>query len=547
MRRKYLLFLWVFSILAVGLRGDAQAQFDRPEHGGEFLEEMGDKPKSEPVTKAPYFTEGDLYFVDKEGQRSGLNLSLRECALKLKEGAKMEEVESAIRTDGRVYSLEKLEHLGMFLIVLEYRFRKEGEMLKLINDFNKLLDEQALVLPIFVIGKKKEVLSNEFSVKFKSFVSKNDINSMNIKNKVGFVDEQADPETGDTYRLKQESMLERNVLQMIHLYHEDPLVKYAEPIFISIKKPIAVIAQMEATTTEVGDTARYLLHVFHDEDINVDWSFLTKDSINLTPQNILAGLFKIVGEEPREALEVDGQILESRAYNIVLYNVGEFEIPAVGVYYTKVGMEERVLEEKSNPVTVKVASLVPAGMKDINGVVNDISYAELVKGYSLPRPQLAIGLSLVAASVVLFLIHRSRRSSAGAAESEAGPSQVEEALDRLNRLIGVAGGGSLLANPEELERFYDDVNHAYRRALRAACGFEAEAGSVTRVLNEMERLGIDGGLRTATERVLSEFCNRRFLPRAELAAVPPEQFRDAIEELKAAARIFEAPGGDGPI
>lgn len=209
-----------------------------------------------------------------------------------------------------------------------------------------------------------------------------------------------------------------------------------------------------------------------------------------------------------------GKIASRRDYVLEPALSGEYTIPALKIRFTVKGGGTHELE--TEPVPVKVVSLLPEDMKDL--AIKDIAAPQnppsraglvvLIAGASL----LACG----AAVLGVLLLRRRRRTRAGEARIPA----HEAALDALERLVA-----DRLAEKGEWKEFYFRLTDILRRYIEDRFGFRAPQRSTEEFLEEIRRDGGAGGfaaaLDPARKRLLEEFFTHGDM--VKFAAVVPQK------------------------
>jgi len=208
-----------------------------------------------------------------------------------------------------------------------------------------------------------------------------------------------------------------------------------------------------------------------------------------------------------------GKVAVKREYVLEPMLSGEYRIPALKIRFTAKGGEAHELE--TEPVDVKVRSLLPEDMKDL--AIKDIVGPQSPPVRTGLIALIAGGVLLVAAGVVLAALYLRKRRRAGVEQARV-PAH-EAAFDAMERLIG-----EQLVEKGEWKEFYFRLTDILRRYIEDRFGFHAPERTTEEFLEEI-RGGRDGGfssaLGPAQKRLLEAFFTHGDM--VKFAAVVPEK------------------------
>ena len=120
---------------------------------------------------------------------------------------------------------------------------------------------------------------------------------------------------------------------------------------------ISLSASVDKTTITIGDIITYSVSVTRDEDVSVELPSLGGN----------LGQFEIRDYNIHEPEKKDGKIIDRVDYTISTFEVGEFEIPPVGVrYFIPPDSTEQTL--KTEVINITVESVKPSEEGDIKDI-----------------------------------------------------------------------------------------------------------------------------------------------------------------------------------
>lgn len=496
----------------------------------------------------------DFYYRGGEGKKIPLTLYLKAFTVRLRPGVVQDNFTNLYKNDPRVAEFVDRSDLNLLIVQVKKEIQADkNRLLEMINEFNTSSPMVQFATPIVQSEKKTLILTDEFEVEFKSFVLPEEINAFNKKHYLERLTVEKRDNKYDLFVLQLTPASDKNILQMVHIYEEDDLVKHVQPRFLPFPKPIVVKTDLNPSVTQIGDPVLYQLQIIRSPDVQIEESLLLPGSINLKPETLDAKSFKILDDPGDTFLETsaqsqteEGQVMTVKAYYLVFYATGEYEIPSVNVLYSvKKGEATQgtveTQEIKSDPIQVKVVSLLSQQMQDINGILPEASPTSLVEASSFSAySRIFIGLALLIFSLAgiftwLFLeiIKQSRRKTfTETSERDQAISELENLKEYITKVPPNPGQGTAMA-------FYEQVHRSFRRALGLFYGFNAESGSTSTVLRRLESLAAADIVQKGTRRVLQEYCDRRFLP-GDLKPTPTQtEIEEIASTIQGIAQYFK--------
>lgn len=181
----------------------------------------------------------DSLFYYSNGQKHPLELSKNKLALRFKGGVGEERKKHLIESDQNFTPFNEKKELSRFnLTSMLLREGKSKEDVKqtIINMSYK--SEIELVAPVFTLPNAEVIITDEFIVKFKPSVSKEEIDTFNELHDVEIVRKER---WTDRYTLKVKNTANFNTIKMANIYYEDPITVFATPNFISKLEPFSTI------------------------------------------------------------------------------------------------------------------------------------------------------------------------------------------------------------------------------------------------------------------------------------------------------------------
>ncbi len=502
-------------------------------------------PSNTSMSNKAKFVITDFYYRDYEGKKVPLILYLKAFAVRLRPEVKPESFISLYKEDSRVAGFTDRPDLNLLIVQVKKEIQSDQNLLDIINEFNTSSSMVQFATPIVQTQGKTLVLTDEFTARFKSFVTPEEINEFNKKHQLERLSVEKENNKYQLFVLQLTPASDKNILQMVHTYEESDLVKNARPRFLSLPKPLVVKVYLTPSVVNPGDPVLYRLQIIRDENVQIEESLLSPGSINLKPTHLDAKAFKILDdpgspfpETQSESRTEDNQILTTRNYRLVFYVTGEYEIPSVNILYTikKEGSDQgpgETQEIQTDPIPVKVVSLLPANRKDINGIplersltnLPEISkfsaYRTLFLGFILLIFSL-IGLSLLIYTWTKQSKERSLKEVSGKEKAVSELKKIEEYLQRE-------------ANQPVSSILYEQIPRSFRKALGLFYGFPAESGSTSKVLKQLESFKAGTVVYKATQLILQEYGDKRFLPK-DLRPIPVQQ---EVEKILSTVREVE--------
>jgi hypothetical protein len=515
---------------------------------------------NQPLANKAKFFNIDFYYRDEEGKKIPLTLHLKTFAIRLREGVKKEDFTDLFKGDARVDGFIDRSDLNLLIAQVRREYQSEKLLLETINEFNTSSPMVQFATPIVQTQGKMLALTDEFSVKFKSFVLPEEMIGLFKKHQLERLNVEKENNKYERFILQLTPATDKNVLQMVHIYEENDLVKHAEPRFLSLPKPLVVKTQLNTSVVNLGDPVLYQLEIIRDPNIQIEESLLLTGSINLKPSNLDPKAFKISDDMDNppevESKTEEGQIVMVKNYYLTFYGVGEYEIPPITIIYTKkVDLAQQPIETqevKTDPIRIKVVSLLPRRVKDINGIVPE-SFSKGLEDASkrLAYRHLLLGSGVVVLSLVglfLWLYTRAKQDTGKSLIEFSGKEKAISELEKLKESMrkalaeqrignGTPASDSQLQVPSSL--LYEQVPIFFRRALGFFYDFHAESGSTVRVLKQLESLSVDDSIRKASQLILQEYGDKRFLPKNHIPVPTQTEVEKILSTVQEVEKYFK--------
>lgn len=232
--------------------------------------------------------------------------------------------------------------------------------------------------------------------------------------------------------------------------------------------PVAVTAKLKPRRTTkpltVGDRFKLELTVRRHRNLKASQPFA--DSL---------GAFLVLDDKPVTKYRGD-TVIDVHELEIAAFAAGELTLPRFLVSYPDSG---EVLAARSESLGVKVQSVLPEKMEDINDLKPQIQFPNL-----LP---LWIALGIVAAAGLAYLGLRLFRLLSLRRLAEAPlPEPWEEALAALEKISARDWLGA-----GEVKRFYYAVSEILKRYLTRRFGFPAIDQTTTEIVFDMKRARVE--------------------------------------------------------
>jgi len=495
----------------------------------------------------------DFYYRDEEGKKIPLSLYLKAFAVRLRPGIPQDSFTGLFKDDPRVAAFVNRPDLNLLIVQVKKEVQSDkARLLEMINEFNTSSPMVQFATPIVQSQGKTLILTDEFEAEFKSFVLPEEINAFNKKHYLERLNVEKRDNKYDLFVLQLTPASDKNILEMVHIYEEDDLVKHVQPRFLSFPRPLVVKTTVTPSVVSPGDPILYRLQIIRDPEVQIEESLLLPGSINLKPAALDAKSFKILNdpgeatpETPTESRTEEGQLVMVKRYYLIIYAPGEYEIPSVNVLYTfkkgeTPGEALETQEVQSDPTRVKVVSLLSTGMTDINGILPEELPADLMRASKLSAyGHFTLGLILILVSLggTLGWIY-TRAKQPDRPENLEGIAK-ENAVLELEKLKGYTREAMSDLERRTAAVFYEDVHRSFRKALGLFYGFNAESGSTSTVLRQLESISAEDTVQKGAQWILQGYCDRRFLPR-DLTPMPTQaEVEEILSKVEQIAQRFK--------
>lgn len=214
------------------------------------------------------------------------------------------------------------------------------------------------LLPAFIYGNKTVVLGERITVRWKSQLDSE--HRCQLLHSIGAVNYPADF-SGCT-EVVQIDPRRMAVWKASNLLAEDVQVVTASPELLPVEVPVKVSFQLAGNGTVAGAALPFSLTINFTDRVKIEPGTIA--NLNLKPLGISRNLFNIDYDTALSIVDVRHSPIQICG-NIYLYSSGQFELPAISVFYRNIdstgGQLHRVI---SPPVKVRIASLVPDGKED---------------------------------------------------------------------------------------------------------------------------------------------------------------------------------------
>ncbi len=257
-------------------------------------------------------------------------------------------------------------------------------------------------------------------------------------------------------------------------------------------------ADMSRTLT-VGDPFEIILTVEHPGEINTSEPFAD----SLEP-------FMIVEQQSRQ-VEKAGRIVKVYTYSFVCFGTGQLKIPAFKLIIQRGDVLDTLY---SNTVDVRVASVLPAEMDDINDIKGPVRFPNF-----MPLIVSAI-LLLVAAAGYLGYRYFKRFRRAEALARSLVPPWIEAMLALEKIPVDEWLGKGLI------KRYYYSLSEILKRYLERRFGFKAAEQTTTEIADNLR------SLRIPQRDEFREFFTRADMVKYAKYVPPAGEVASAIESAK---------------
>ena len=285
---------------------------------------------------------------------------------------------------------------------------------------------------------------------------------------------------------------------------------------------ISLEARVDKNKIKIGDLIRYSIVISRDENVMVQMPELGAS----------LGAFEIQDYDDPEEEKINGEIIQKREYTISTYDIGDYEIPPVTVYYS-VGGDTALQELTTEKIKIAVESLKPSEAGDIR---------DLKEPLEIPRDWWQI-IRLALASLVVLLIlilgyiyYRRRKEGKSLIPRKEKPKRPphEIALEELEKLME-----QNLIEQGEVKKFYSFISDIIRRYIGDRYYIIAIEMTTAQLIDAM----LSADIEPETTHVVEDFlfkCDMvkfaKYIPTARENESIVQQAFDIVEQTKI---IFE--------
>lgn len=218
--------------------------------------------------------------------------------------------------------------------------------------------EVRYVLPALVYNGQTVIVTERIRVHWKSQVSPEQ--RRRLLQSVGAVN--VVDELVGHHELVQIDLCQRAAWQAANLLAEDLLVVTATPEWLPAEAPVTIGFQLASAGALPGAAIPFRLDIRFSRHIKLEPGAVA--NLDLKPSGVYGNLFAIDYDTPLSAVDVRRSPIEIRG-RLYLYASGQFELPAIPIYYqdTERGGNQ-VHRISTPPIAVRIAALVPEGAGD---------------------------------------------------------------------------------------------------------------------------------------------------------------------------------------
>ncbi|MEO0085563.1 MAG: hypothetical protein ABIK37_02920 [candidate division WOR-3 bacterium] len=283
--------------------------------------------------------------------------------------------------------------------------------------------------------------------------------------------------------------------------------------------PVRVAAKLvpRRGTLTVGDRFEVEVQVSHPRNVKVSPPFMEQP-----------GDYVVTGQKAKTRYQGD-TVVEVHRLTLAAFTVGTVKVPPFLSAYQDVA---GTAAAASDSLELKVASVMPADMQDINDLKPQIQYPNLLPVWILA--------GLIAAGIGVWLGWRWwRRVRRKRAEPASLPEPWDEALAALGALPVLD-----LISAGQIKRYYYAVSEILKRYLTRRYGFAALDQTTTEISRELK------ARRVAEREKFVEFFLRADMVKYAKLVPPAAEMEAAVERARELVRLTtpapEPPAGQAP-
>jgi len=250
---------------------------------------------------------------------------------------------------------------------------------------------------------------------------------------------------------------------------------------------ISLEARVDKNRIKIGDLVRFSIIITRDKNVNVQMPELGAS----------LGAFEIRDYVDPAEQKIDGQVLQTREYTISTYDIGEYEIPPVRIFYT-VGADTGLHELSTEKMTITVESVKPSEAGDIRDIKNPLEIPR--DWWQIMRLALA-GLLILLVVILGIMYYRRWKQGKSIIPKKEKPKRPphEIALEELNELIR----SDMLARGE-VKQFYISISEIIRRYIGDRYYIVAIEMTTAQLVDAMNQADIENETTELVERFLMQ-------------------------------------------
>ncbi|MFZ5518769.1 MAG: BatD family protein [Candidatus Zhuqueibacterota bacterium] len=283
---------------------------------------------------------------------------------------------------------------------------------------------------------------------------------------------------------------------------------------------ISLEAKVDKNKIKIGDLVRFSIIISRDKNVNVQMPELGAS----------LGAFEIRDYVDPAEQKINGQVLQKREYTISTYDIGEYEIPPVRIFYS-VGTDTALHELSTEKITITVESVKPSEAGDIRDIKNPLEIPR--DWWQIIRIALA-GLLILLIFILAYIYYRRWKEGKSIIPRKEKPKRPphEIALEELNALVG----SDLLARGE-VKQFYISISEIIRRYIGDRYYIFAIEMTTPQLIDAMNQADIDHETTLLLENFLVQ-CDlvkfAKYFPEEQETEMVIQQAFDIVEKTKIA-------------
>ncbi|RKY91665.1 hypothetical protein DRQ15_04425 [candidate division KSB1 bacterium] len=281
---------------------------------------------------------------------------------------------------------------------------------------------------------------------------------------------------------------------------------------------IAIESSVDRSKITIGDLIKYTVTVTRDESVKVQLPGLAEN----------LGGFEIRDYHVYEPQKQDGKLIDKVEYTISTFDIGEFEIPPLTIFYTLPGDTTRQAL-RTEPIKIVVESVKPSEAGDIKDIKPQV---EVPRNWR--RIILFASAGVLVVLLILGVIYYLKKRRAGEPLFPAKPEILrpphEVAFEELEQLKN-----SDLLQKGEIKLYYIRISDIIRRYIEGRYQIPAIEMTTTDLLQNMHQAEIDEGHIQLVQQFL-ELCDlvkfAKYIPTDEENVAILQQAYTIVDQTK---------------